>query len=139
MICAINRIKNLFKFIKDENLVKHGRMGENDFTRNSPLNFVNLILIHINKHGLTNYMEIRNFFKKIKGIRVSKQAFSKARKKLNPHTFKILKDSHLSEFYGANEVKKFKNHIILAGDGSKCKLPNIESLKTIFKGGLKRG
>jgi len=81
-------------------------------------------------------MEIRSFFKKIKEISVSKPAFSKCRLKLNPNVFKILKDSHLSEFYGTNEVKKFKNHIMLCGDGSKCVLPYIWSLKEVF-GGIK--
>ena len=43
-------------------------------------------------------MEVRNFFKKIDGIRASTQAFSQARDKLNPLVFKKLKDHHLKEF-----------------------------------------
>jgi len=136
MVCTIKRIRNIFQLIRDENTVEHGRMSEKDFTRNSPLNFVNLLLLLLNSHKMTNYMEIRNFFKKIKENRVSKAAFSKGRLKLNPEVFKFLKDSHLSDFYGTNEVKRFKGHIILCGDGSKCKLPFIIYLKKIF-GGIK--
>ena len=81
-------------------------------------------------------MEIRNFFKKIKGIRVSQQDYSKVQLKLNPNIFKILNNNHLSEFYGTNEVKKFKSHIILSCDGSKCILPYKKFLEKIF-GGIK--
>jgi len=45
MVRAINRIINLFMLIRDEDLVEHGRMCENDFTRNSPLKFVNYIIV----------------------------------------------------------------------------------------------
>lgn len=136
MVCIIRRIRNIFQLIRDEETIKHGRMSEKDFTRNTPLNFVNLLLLLLNSHRMTNYMEIRNFFKKIKEKSVSTAAFSKGRLKLNPEVFKFLKDNHLSEFYGTNEVKRFKGHIILCGDGSKCKLPFIIYLKKIF-GGIK--
>jgi len=66
MAYTIKRIRNIFRLIRDENTIGYGRMSENDFTRNSPLNFVNLLLLLLNSHRMTNYIEIRNFFKKIK-------------------------------------------------------------------------
>ena len=136
MLGTMNRIVNLFIYIASEEAVELGRIYEGAFTRDSPLNFQNMILIHLNNHGLSLYMEIRNFFKKIKEISVTKQAFSQSRDKLNPHVFKNLKDYHLKEFYGSDEVKTMKNHLILSGDGSKCTLPYKKSLLSFF-GGIK--
>jgi hypothetical protein len=133
---TIDRISNLINYIEDEELLNQVRIEESDYTRDSPLNFTNSVLFHINKHGLTNHSELRNFFKKIGVISVSKQAYSKSREKLDPKVFKILKNQHLSEFYGSKEVKTYKNHIIFSGDGSKCTLPYHTKLKDIF-GGIK--
>ena len=136
MLSTVNRIRSILRLIRDKNIIYDCRVSKKDFTRNSPLNFENLLLLLLNDNGLTRYMEIRRFFKKIKEFTVSKAAFSKGRLKLKPDAFKILKNKHLSEFYSTNEVKKFKGHIILCGDGSKCILPSITYLKKIF-GGIK--
>ncbi|MDR1818881.1 MAG: IS4 family transposase [Methanobrevibacter sp.] len=109
-------------------------MHEKDFTHESSLNFVNLILIHLNKHGLTNHMELRNFFKKIKKLKVTKQAFSQSKEKLKPEAFKNLNNQLLKRFYSSKDVKKFKKHVIISGDGSKSVLPNHKSLGKVFGG-----
>jgi hypothetical protein len=134
MFGAINRILSLFRYIKTEEAIEHGRLFENAFTRESPLNFENSVLLHINKHGLTNYMELRNFFKKIKKISVSKQALSQSKEKLDPEVFKNLNNHFLSGFYNSNEVKKFNGHLVLSGDGSKSTLPYNQTLVKIFGG-----
>ncbi|KZX16414.1 IS4 family transposase [Methanobrevibacter curvatus] len=131
---TIRRMISLFAYIKSKEAVEYGRMYKSAFTRESPLNFENSILIHINKHGLTNHMELRNYFKKIGKISISKQAFSKSKEKLNPNVFKNLNNHLLTKFYGSNEVKKFKNHLILSGDGSKSTLPYNKTLENIFGG-----
>ena len=136
MCGVIERVISLFLFIGSEEAVVHGRNFEGAFTRNSPFNFQNMILLHLNQHNLSLYMEVRNFFKKIDGIRATTQAFSQARDKLNPLVFKKLKDHHLKEFYDSDVVKKYKNHLIISGDGSKCTLPYKKSMVGIF-GGIK--
>jgi len=133
---VIERIISLFIFISSKEAVEYGRNYEGAFTRESPFNFQNMILLHLNQHNLSLYMEIRNFFKKIDGISATTQAFSQARDKLNPLVFKKLKDYHLREFYGSESVKKFKNHLIISGDGSKCTLPYKKAMVGIF-GGIK--
>jgi IS4 transposase len=134
MLECIERVVSLFDFIGDKNTVEYGRMYEEAFTREAPLNFENSVLIHLNKHSLTNYMEVRNFFKK-KGERsVTNQVFSKSRDKLDPNVFKILKDYHLNDFYKSDEVKTIKNHLILTGDGSKFIFPYKYPMIPIFRG-----
>ncbi|MCC7553800.1 MAG: IS4 family transposase [Methanobacteriaceae archaeon] len=134
MMGVIDRISHLFDCIKDKGLVKFGRMHESDFTRNSPLNFENSLLIHLNKHGLTLHSELRNYFKKINCLSVSKQVFSKSRNKLDLEIFKVLKDIHLAEFYGTNEVKRYKSYLIFSGDGSKHNLPYKKEFIEFFGG-----
>jgi len=136
MLEVIGRIISLFIFIGSEEAAEHGRNYESAFTRDSPLNFQNMILLHLNQQNLTLYMEIRNFFKKIDGINTTTQAFSQARNKLNPLVFKKLKDHHLKEFYASDNVKKIKKHLIISGDGSKCTLPYKKPMVGIF-GGIK--
>ena len=88
-------------------------MSENAFIRDNPSNLENSIMLHLNKHGLTNHMEIRNYYKKINGINVTKKAFSQSREKLNPLIFKILNNHLLNQFYKSNEVKKIsKKHYL---------------------------
>jgi hypothetical protein len=134
MLGTIDRIINTFDFIKTEKAVESGRMHAAAFTRDSPLNFENSILLQLNNHGLSNNIELRNYFKKIDGIKVTKQAFSDSRKKLDPNVFKTINNKHLSNFYNSNEVKTFKKHLLIAGDGSKCTLPYHELLIPIFWG-----
>ena len=114
MLGVIERMMSLFMFIGSEEAVEYGRNYKGAFTRKSPLNFQNMVLLHLNQHNLTLYMEIRNFFKKIDGIKATTQAFSQARDKLNPLVFKKLKDHHLKDFYASDSVKKFKNHLIIS-------------------------
>jgi hypothetical protein len=134
MLGTINRITEIFEFIESEKAVQSGRMHKSAFTRKSPLNFINLILFQLNLHGLSNIIELRNYFKKINQINVTKQALSKTRKKLKPEVFKTINIAYLSKYYNSNEIKTFKKHLIIAGDGSKCTLPYHKKLIPIFGG-----
>jgi hypothetical protein len=132
MLGVIERITDLFNYISGEEIKTFGRMHERAFIRDSPLNLENSIMLHLNKHGLTNHMELRNYFNKINGFSVTKQAFSKSREKLDPNVFKILNKHLLSQFYDSDEVKTIKDNLILSGDGSKNTLPYHKSLIPIF-------
>lgn len=110
------------------------RSSSSDFTRNSPLSFVNLVLIFLNNHGLSNTIELIKFFKQIGKEEVTKEAFSQARLKLKPIVFKKLKMYQLKMFYEDENVKKVKEHVLFAGDGIKVDLPFHKRLVKIFGG-----
>jgi hypothetical protein len=129
------RIKNIFDYMHDDELKNECKVKKSDFTRNSPLNFINLILLFLSKSGLTNTMELIVFFKKIEELEVTKEAFSQAKLKLKPLVFKKLNCRYLESVYENNtNLKKFKNHLLLAGDGSKMELPHHKNLIKIFSG-----
>ena len=63
---------------------------------------------------------------------VTKQALSKARRKLNPIVFELLNKKLVSEFYTDNEFKTFKNFRVLAIDGSTIQLPSSPELISFY-------
>jgi hypothetical protein len=129
------RICDLFGYIHDYDLKMDCKMNSSDFTRNSPLNFVNLVLMLLFKGGKSNTLELAYFFDKIGCIEPTKEALSQARLKLKPLVFKKLKKYYLSMIYeNPSKVKNFKNHILLACDGSKIELPHHKLLIKIFGG-----
>jgi len=134
-LAIATRINDLRDHMSDEVLKNECRMNPSDFTRKSPLNFVNLILLLLTKTGLTNTMELTVFFEKIGELNVTKEAFSQARLKLNPIVFKKLQKQYLASFYQNDNVRKeFKKYLLLACDGSKIELPHHKSLVDIFGG-----
>lgn len=130
------RLVNLLGYMSSEKLLESGRLYVNAFTRKSPLNFLNMLLLLINNHGRTNTVELRSFFKSIKSISVSKQAFSEARQKLNPKVFKKINNYYLDDIYSNNNMKTFKGYLLFGVDGSKFDLPTHKSIIKIF-GGIK--
>jgi len=59
--------------------------------------------------------------------RISKYAYSIARKKLNPKIFKALNTKYLSKLY--KHKGTFKGYILIAGDASKVVLLHIKPLR----------
>jgi len=82
-----------------------------------------LTLFIINLVRKTLQLEIIKFTDDLGVENVSKQAFSKARKKLNPKVFQLLNEKFISEFYTDNDILKFHGFRLLAIDGSKIQLP----------------
>jgi hypothetical protein len=129
------RVNKLFDYVCDSELRDECRMKPEDFTRNTPLNFVNLVLLFLSMSGLSNTMELVVFFEKIEGKVVDKSALTQARSKLKPLVFKKLNFYYLKMVYeNEKSLKTFKKHLILAGDGSKLELPHHKALIKIFGG-----
>jgi len=73
-------------------------------------------------------MELLHFAKTGNVKEATKQAFSKARQKLDPTTFVLMNQKLIQEFYTDNEIKDFKGFRPLAIDGSKVQLPSSKEL-----------
>ena len=141
MVCFLmflkvsDRICNLFEYLHDFDLKNSCRVKSADFTRSSPLNFVNLILMFLAKGGKSNTLELMGFFDVVGELWVSKEAFSQTRLKLKPLVFKKLKEFYLSMVYENKDmIKKMNGYILLACDGSELELPHHKSLIKIFGG-----
>lgn len=98
---------------------------ENVFVRVRKQSVYDILLSILSRKGLTASMEIRQFFKRIGKQKVTKQAWFKSRRKLNPKVFIMLNDDYMKSFYETeNDVKTWNGYLVLAIDGSKAEIPN---------------
>lgn len=104
------------------------KLQQQDFTRNRSLTFTNLTVFIINFVKKSLQLELYSFADFFNISSVSKQAFSKARKKLSPMVFTLLNQKLVEEFYTDNIIKTFKNLRVLAVDGSTLRLPQDDIL-----------
>jgi hypothetical protein len=87
------------------------------------------------KSGLQREMD--SFFKETEDAdfnirRVTKSAFTQARKYLSPEAFLELNDVIVGNFYQDAAFLGYKNHRLLAVDGGFLNLPDHESIRTEF-------
>jgi len=125
MATIAERIKVFFKSKKFIDLC---RMSSKDFTRERVLTFERVAVFIINFVKKSLQLELYSFADFLHIPSCTKQAFSKARSKLNPMTFQLLNANLLQEFYSDNEVKTFNGLRILAIDGSTIHLPKTPEL-----------
>jgi len=91
-----------------------------------------LLLLNLPKRSLS--IEISSFFSCIKQACCSKAAFCMQRAKLKPAFFQQWNRLLTRSFYHhyGEKVKRWKEFILLAFDGSVFSLPNTEELRTIY-------
>jgi len=108
------------------------RFHKKQFTRQRILSFTVLIGFLLNMLTKTLQIELERFLRVLKGdatdATVSKQAFSKARKKLSEQAFVGLNDCLLTEFYQDNTYHTWKGYRLLGIDGSTLQLPTYPEL-----------
>jgi hypothetical protein len=85
-----------------------------------------VIIINFAKRSLQ--LELYEFADFLKIPYVTKQAFSKARKKLSPMLFQLLNQKLISEFYTDNAIETYKGLRLFAVDGSTLRLPSSKEL-----------
>ena len=126
----------IFQILKDyifsDELKNQGRMSKNNFTRVCVLNFSVMTACMINLVKKTTQVSLDEFCSDIDISSVTKQAFSKARKKLSSDTFVLMNNKLLEEFYTDNNIKTWEGFRLIAVDGSDIQLPQNEELKEIF-------
>lgn len=96
-----------------------------------------ILLCSLNKQGLNTDFELRKYLifqKGLSEVNITKEAYLKQRRKLNPEVFKVLNSYYLSNFYNCckNEVKKFKGYLIFAIDGTDFEIPNTKINRDYF-------
>ena len=105
--------------------------NKNYFTRIRKMPLQDLLFTMINRKGLTLALELRNYMKLAHpGVSISKPGYLKQRMKLNPDAFLELYKYHNRNFYADSTFSTYKNHLILAADGSDINIPTTtETLK----------
>lgn len=128
---AYDRILDIFENIKTPRIKTIGKLNEVSFTRNRKMPFEDLTRFILAKKGKTTTMELNNYFKEIdkRENTVSKQAFSKQRRNLNPKVFIELNKDYVKHIYEQVEIKKYKGYLVTAIDGSSIEIPNTKELQ----------
>ena len=112
------------------------KFSQTHFSRQHKLPLNHLILSIFNRKGATLAMELRRFFKSLHpkaADSISTPGYHKQRLKLNPEAFMVLSDFHVQNFYAEEtDLETFKDHFVLAIDGSYLNLPNTRENMGIY-------
>jgi len=113
---------------------KNGLIGV--FTRERKLPLKNLVILIMSSCSSIQ-RDLDRFYKSLDksdfNIRkVTKSAFTQARKKLNPWAFKRLNEVTIKSFYENNKVYTWYGMRVMAVDGSRLVLPNHQTVREEF-------
>ncbi|WP_050816295.1 hypothetical protein [Clostridium sp. DL-VIII] len=114
----VKRLDTSYKLIFSEEMKTISRGNNpNIFQRKRLMPLSDILLYSLNKQGLNTDFELRKYFifqKGLNEVNITKEAYLKQRRKLNPEMFKVLNAYYISNFYNCckNEVKKFKGYLI---------------------------
>lgn len=126
---------------QDSFLQKCRILKENHFTRKRKMPLSNLLLSIPFRKGRTLYVELK-YFKEIFKMQkpISKPGYLKQRLKLNPEVFRDLLRHHAKNFFKDTQVvKKWKEYLVLAIDGSSCNVPLTPENVSIYGDTAKKG
>lgn len=129
----VEMIKYFNKIIQNERTLEKARLNDKDFSRRSKLGYENLIKLILSRTGKTTTNEINNYYSELDLLTksISKQSVFQAREKLNPDVFRYLNNELISYYYKNNKIKKCKNYVTLAIDGTILEMPlNNETSKS---------
>ena len=130
---SYTRITSIDEMLKSLEAITIGRNNIKSFTRNRKMDFYTITTSMIYKKGQTLSLEISEFTERMKKKEITKQAYSKQRKNLNPEIFKYLNENYIKKIYKEIEVKKYKGYIVLSVDASSstttCTTNTYETLK----------
>ena len=129
-ICA-NLIESLKEIILSKEFLERNRNSFKAFIRNRKLPFHLLICFFTNVIKGASQVELNNFFKALNFTEIPKRivssvAFGKARMKLKYQAFIELNQHLVSEFEKNFKPMRWKNHRLVAIDGSTFQLPRIK-------------
>ncbi len=119
-----------YKITKKE-LIKKYRKEDKNFTRDRKIKFKHVVYFTLNKRGLSLKIEMRKF-EDITGRMkdVSKSALCQQRKKVDPEVFKELNSDYIKNSYdNPKDYKTLKGYIVMAIDGMKIEIPDVEELR----------
>jgi len=129
---ALDMIASMKTLLNSQEFKAACRFNTKQFTRHRILSFTVLISFLLNMLTKTLQIELERFLRVLKGedteATVSKQAFSKARKKLSEQAFIRLNERLLTEFYHDNTYTTWKGYRLVGIDGSTLQLPTYPEL-----------
>jgi len=131
------RYKTLLNSLQEEislpKTKENYRVVETAFTRQRKLNFSTLVNLRLNLMNKSTSVELNKYFSQQKIQSVSKQAFSKAIKKIKWEGFEHFNNFFIKGFYETDDYQRFKGkYMLVATDGTTFELPYIAELVEHF-------
>jgi hypothetical protein len=129
--------KNTVYELDEEEFTSRSKDGiKGVFTRDRKLPLKNLVILIMSSCSSIQ-RDLDRFFKSLDNSdfnirKVTKSAFTQARKKLNPWAFKRLNEVAVKTFYENNEVYTWYGMRVMAVDGSRLVLPNHQTVREEF-------
>ena len=127
-------IKKVYDKINSKEFLEVSKMKEKDFIRNRKMDFPKLTIFILSgtKKSLQSALFAFSSRFKFENGTYSKQAFSKARKKINPSAFFSIFKESVEMFYKDSDYKHYRGYRVMAIDGTKYNLPNNAEMKEIY-------
>ena len=127
-------IKRVYDIIYSQEYLEQSRMKPTDFIRIRKMTFPMMIIFILSSTKKSLQSALFGFTSRMKfeNGTYTKQAFSKARKKINPAALLVLFKESVSMFYKDGKFNRYKGYRVTAIDGTKYNLPNSEEMKAVF-------
>lgn len=127
-------IKKVYDKINSNEFLEVSKMNQSDFTRNRKMSFPNLMVFIMSstKKSLQSALFAFNSSFKFNSGTYTKQAFSKARKKINPSAFLAIFKESVEMFYKDGRYKRYKGYRVCAIDGTRLNMPNSKEMAETY-------
>lgn len=107
--------------------------GSHAFCRKTKLTFQIVFWLMVSRIVQTLPVSLAAFFERLELPAPAKSAFSMKRQLIKSSLFEEVNNTVVKEFYSSsNNFSTWKGHVILACDGSRIALPNVEELGEAF-------
>lgn len=118
-------IEKSASLIENYEYLIRSRLTANCFNRNKKMNFTKIMYCLLNFIRKTLALEVLKFNKLIgnEDFNMTKQAFSTARKQINPEAFKELMNLSVDTFLEEHDCEKYKGYRLFAIDGTTLNIP----------------
>lgn len=135
------RLKKDMELMASEDFQNRCRfLKHSHFTRNRKMPLCKLILTTLFRKGRSLKIELKEFSARLSSNEISKAGYLKQRMKLNPQSFLEVARFHAKQFYrDRTRVKTYKEHLILACDGSDLNVPSTPQNREKFHESSKHG
>ena len=127
-------MEKLIALVNGEEFLKMARSSSVDFTRNRKMGFASYIwyfLLHCARSLSTGLHAFQQAFRENDDV-ITKQGFSKGRRRIRPEAIAYLVDFTRDQFYKTAEAQLWNGYRLLAIDGSKVNLPTAPELVEHF-------
>ena len=127
-------MEKLIALVNGEEFLKMARSSSVDFTRNRKMGFASYIwyfLLHCTRSLSTGLHAFQQAFRENDDV-ITKQGFSKGRRRIRPEAIAYLVDFTRDQFYKTAEAQLWNGYRLLAIDGSKVNLPTAPELVEHF-------